>query len=363
MVEIKNLVKNYGNKNAVDDISFTIKEGEIVGFLGPNGAGKSTTMNIITGYLSATSGTVTVGGYDIFKEPLEVKRQLGFLPEQPPLYMDMTVYEYLSFVFDLKNCEFNKREHLAEVMEKVKITDVKNRLIKNLSKGYRQRVGIAQALIGSPEVIIFDEPTVGLDPKQIIEVRNLLRNLGRDHTVILSTHILQEVQAVCDRIVIINKGRIVADEQTENITRAVENSRRFQVKICGPQKEVLAMLRSRPGVSGADLLPQRDGESYTYLVESEPGVDIRKSLFYALADKGWPLIGMEASGMSLEDIFIAIVDQTEANKKSRRERRGPARRAKGAAEQDMARSILEKTEKKSGGEFSALFDEDDDLSR
>ena len=193
MVEIQNLVKNYGTKNAVDDISFTIKEGEIVGFLGPNGAGKSTTMNIITGYLSATSGTVTVGGKDIFKEPLEVKRQIGFLPEQPPLYIDMTVYEYLSFVYDLKGCTFNKKEHLKEVMEKVKVHDVQNRLIKNLSKGYKQRVGIAGAIIGNPKFIIFDEPTVGLDPVQIIEIRNLIRSLGKKHTVILSVFLLKSI--------------------------------------------------------------------------------------------------------------------------------------------------------------------------
>ncbi len=362
MIKIEHLVKNYGTNCAVDDISFEVKKGEIVGFLGPNGAGKSTTMNILTGYLSSTSGKVSIAGIDVLENPLEAKKHIGYLPEQPPLYLDMTVEEYLIFNYELKGCKLNRQKHLEEICDVVKIRDVYKRVIKNLSKGYRQRVGIAQALIGSPEVIIFDEPTVGLDPKQIIEIRNLLRNLGRDHTVILSTHILQEVQAVCDRIVIINKGRIVADEQTENITRAVENNRRFQVKICGPQKEVLAMLRSRPGVSGADLLPQRDSEAYTYLVESEPGVDIRKSLFYALAEKGWPLIGMEATGMSLEDIFIAIVDQTEANKKTRRERRGSARRAKGTAEQDMARSILEKTEKKSG-EFSALFDEDDESAR
>ena len=362
MIKIEHLVKNYGNNCAVDDISFEVKKGEIVGFLGPNGAGKSTTMNILTGYLSSTSGSVSVAGIDVLENPLEAKKHIGYLPEQPPLYLDMTVEEYLIFNYELKGCKLNRQKHLEEICDVVKIRDVYKRVIKNLSKGYRQRVGIAQALIGSPEVIIFDEPTVGLDPKQIIEVRNLLRNLGRDHTVILSTHILQEVQAVCDRIVIINKGRIVADELTENITRAVENNRRFQVKICGPQKEVLAMLRSRPGVSGADLLPQRDGEAYTYLVESDPGVDIRKSLFFALAEKGWPMIGMEASGMSLEDIFIAIVDQTGA-KKTRHERRNTGRRAKGAAEQDMARSILEKTEKKQGGEFSALFEEDDENDR
>ena len=290
MIKIEHLVKNYGSNCAVDDISFEIKKGEIVGFLGPNGAGKSTTMNILTGYLSSTTGIVEVAGINVLDEPMEAKKHIGYLPEQPPLYLDMTVEEYLIFVYNLKNCKLNRTKHLEEICEVVKIKDVYKRLIKNLSKGYRQRVGIAQALIGNPEIIIFDEPTVGLDPKQIIEVRNLLRNLGRDHTVILSTHILQEVQAVCDRIIIINKGRIVADEQTEDITRAVESNRRFRVKICGPQKEVLSMLRSKPGILHAEALGARDEDAYTFNIECEKGVDIRKSLFYSLAEKSWPLI-------------------------------------------------------------------------
>ncbi|MDY3785843.1 MAG: ATP-binding cassette domain-containing protein, partial [Eubacteriales bacterium] len=242
MLKIEHLVKNYGNICAVDDISFEIGEGEIVGFLGPNGAGKSTTMNMLTGFLSSTSGNVIINGMDILENPIEAKRLIGYLPEQPPLYLDMTVEEYLSFAYDLKGCAYNREKHLKEICEVVKITDVYKRVIRNLSKGYRQRVGIAQALVGNPPIIIFDEPTVGLDPKQIIEIRNLIRTLGKDHTVILSTHILQEVQAVCDRIIIINKGKIVADEATENITRAVQNNRRFNVKICGPQKDVFNML-------------------------------------------------------------------------------------------------------------------------
>ena len=354
MIKIEHLVKNYGANCAVDDISFEVKKGEIVGLLGPNGAGKSTTMNILTGYLSSTSGSVSVAGLDVLDNPLEAKKHIGYLPEQPPLYLDMTVEEYLIFNYNLKGCKLNRDKHLMEICDVVKIRDVYKRVIKNLSKGYRQRVGIAQALIGSPEVIIFDEPTVGLDPKQIIEVRNLLRNLGKDHTVILSTHILQEVQAVCDRIVIINKGKIVADELTENITRAVENNRRFNVKICGPQKEVLAMLRSRPSVVYAELLPQRDGDAYSYMIESEVGVDIRKSLFYTLSEKNWPLVGLEAVGMSLEDIFIAIVDQTGAGKQ-RHERK--TRRA--SAEREVAKTIMENTGKTQSGEYSALFGDDD----
>ncbi len=360
MIKIEHLVKNYGTNCAVDDISFEVKKGEIVGLLGPNGAGKSTTMNILTGYLSATSGSVSIAGFNVLDNPMEAKKHIGYLPEQPPLYMDMTVEEYLIFNYNLKGCKLNRTKHLEEICDVVKIRDVYHRVIKNLSKGYRQRVGIAQALIGSPEVIIFDEPTVGLDPKQIIEVRNLLRNLGKDHTVILSTHILQEVQAVCDRIVIINKGKIVADELTENITRAVENTRRFQVKICGPQKEVLSMLRAKPGIVFAEVLSQRDGDAYTYTIESEVGVDIRKNLFYTLAEKNWPLIGMEALGMSLEDIFIAIVDQAGGKKKyERRDSRNRTAKGRTQIEQEVATNILEKNSSKNDTEFSSLFASDD----
>ncbi len=315
MIKIDHLVKRYGNNFAVDDISFEVGEGEIVGFLGPNGAGKSTTMNILTGYLSSTSGSVSIGGIDVLENPFEAKKLIGFLPEQPPLYLDMTVNEYLEFVCELKNCKLNRQKHIAEVCNVIKISDVRHRVIKNLSKGYKQRVGIAQALIGNPKVIIFDEPTVGLDPKQIIEIRNLIRALGRDHTVILSTHILQEVQAVCDRIVIINKGKIVADEKTEDITRAVESTRRFNIKICGPQKEVLAMLKNKQGIVYAEVLAEKEGDAYTYTVESEPGVDIRKNLFYTLAERDWPMIGLEAVGMNLEDIFLKIVDKPGTAKK------------------------------------------------
>lgn len=309
MVEIKNLVKKYGPKYALDDISFNINKGEILGFLGPNGAGKSTTMNIITGYLAPTSGTVLVDGIDIFDDPIGVKKKIGFLPEQPPLYVDMTVLEYLSFVFDLKGCEFNKKKHLGEICELVKIADVKDRLIRNLSKGYRQRVGIAQALVGNPEFIIFDEPTVGLDPKQIIEIRNLMRNLGKSHTVILSTHILPEVQAICDRIVVINQGKIIADEKTPSLNNALGQSNRFHVKVSGPQKEVMALLRNIMGVTSVSVVGEREGDAFTYLVENSPNIDIRKSMFRALADKGWPMLGMEPVGAELEDIFIKLINR------------------------------------------------------
>lgn len=311
MIEITGLTKNYGTKFAIDDISFTIDKGEIVGFLGPNGAGKSTTMNILTGYLSSTSGDAKIGGIDILENPTEAKKLIGFLPEQPPLYVDMTVNEYLNFAYELKECKLNRQKHLEEIRRVTKIDDVRDRLIKNLSKGYRQRVGIAQTLIGNPPVIIFDEPTVGLDPKQIIEIRNLIRNLGKTHTVILSTHILSEVQSVCDRIIIINEGKIIADEKTENITSAIEDNRRYSVKISGPVRDVQNALRKITGVVMVDLTGERELDSYVYMIESERGVDIRKPLFYAMSEKGWPILGLEAVGMNLEEVFVKITDRTK----------------------------------------------------
>ncbi len=309
MIKIENLVKRFGDNYAVNDISFTVNDGEIVGFLGPNGAGKSTTMNMITGYMSSTSGRVTINGVDILEEPLKAKQMIGFLPELPPLYLDMTVAEYLDFIYDLKGCTFNRKKHIAEICEVVKITDVYRRIIRNLSKGYRQRVGIAQALIGNPKVIIFDEPTVGLDPKQIIDIRNLIKMLGRDHTVILSTHILSEVQAVCDRIVIINKGRIVADERTENISRVVDENRRLNVRICGPQKDILQAVRAMEGVSYVEALAEKELDATAFIIESEQGVDIRKPLFYAMAEKGWPIISLQPEGVNLEDVFMSAVNK------------------------------------------------------
>ena len=363
MIKIEHLVKNYGSHCAVDDISFEVEKGEIVGLLGPNGAGKSTTMNILTGYLSSTSGKASVAGIDILRDPIGAKKLIGYLPEQPPLYLDMTVEEYLNFNFDLKRCRLNREEHIAEVCETVKIKDVYHKVIRTLSKGYRQRVGIAQALIGRPKVIIFDEPTVGLDPKQIIEIRNLIRGLGKEHTVILSTHILQEVQAVCDRIVIINKGKIVANEKTENISNMVENNRRFNVKISGPQKEILAMLKSMSGIAYAEALAERDGDAYTYMIESDFGVDIRKKLFYQLAERNWPIIGMEALGMNLEDIFITVVDKSEerlavsASNRIKRRNRG---QEKSALEREVGVSLYEEAQRqRSESALSASLEDDE----
>lgn len=320
MIEITDVRKSYGNKHAVKGISFEVKEGEILGFLGPNGAGKSTTLNIITGYLSADSGTVKIDGTDILQNPIKAKRDIGFLPEIPPLYLEMTVLEYLNFVYDLKGCKLPRKQHLKEICEVVKIWDVANRLTKNLSKGYRQRVGIAQALIGNPKVLIFDEPTIGLDPRQIIEIRNLIRMLGKEHTIILSTHILPEVQAVCDRIVVINKGEIVANEKTEDLINAVEGSRKLVAKIVGPQEEVLKAIRALGGVKTADVIGKRDTDSVSYLIESQDRVDIRKPLFALLAGRNWPLIGLEGMELSLEDIFMRLVgkDKEKEEKKSRK---------------------------------------------
>lgn len=320
MIKVENLVKHYGVKYAVNDISFNVGDGEIVGLLGPNGAGKTTTMNILTGYLSASSGSVSIDGFDILDNAFEAKKCIGYLPETPPLYPDMTVMEYLNFVYELKSCSFNRKKHLAEICEVVKISDVKNRTIKNLSKGYRQRVGIAQALVGNPKVIILDEPTIGLDPQQIIEIRNLIRTLGRTHSVILSTHILSEVQAVCDRMVIINKGRIVANERVEDISNVVSGNRRTSAKICGPQAQVIAAVRALPGVTAVEPLAEHELDSTTYVIESQAGIDIRKPLFLLLAKNNWPLIGVEAIGLNLEDIFISLIEKSGESPKSKNKR-------------------------------------------
>ena len=324
MVKVENLVKRYGTNYALNDVSFEIGEGEIVGLLGPNGAGKSTAMNIITGYLSSTSGSVYINGVDMLEDPIAAKKLIGFLPEQPPVYPEMTVLEYLNFVYDLKGCELDRRAHLEEIIQVTKIGEVKNRLIKNLSKGNKQRVGIAQALIGDPKVVIFDEPTVGLDPKQILAVRNLLRTLAKRHTVILSTHILAEVQAVCERVIIINKGKIIADERTENIVKTIEDGYRYRYKICGPQREVEAALLKINGVKKVEIGTERDLDSYSYTIDSDGGIDARKSVFTLCASKGWQIIGIEAVGTDLESVFIRLVDRSDGllpdNTKKRKRR-------------------------------------------
>ena len=306
MIEVKNLTKRYGNHCAVDNISFHAGEGEILGFLGPNGAGKSTTMNILTGYLSATDGTVTINGYDILEHPNKAKVNIGYLPEQPPLYRDMTVKEYLDFMYDLKKCPLPRKRHLDEICKVMKIEDVYGRLIKNLSKGYQQRVGMAQALIGNPPVLILDEPTVGLDPNQVIEIRSLIKTLGKHHTVILSSHILSEIEAVADRIVIINNGKIVADDTAENLSNAMSEDRRMLVSVAGPEKEVANLIAGIKGVERVTIMANKATGVSDYAITTAEDVDIRRELFSRLAKRDWPLLSSKSLAMSLEDIFIHI---------------------------------------------------------
>ncbi|MBR5156774.1 MAG: ATP-binding cassette domain-containing protein [Clostridia bacterium] len=314
MVEIKNLTKKYGDNLAVDNISFTVSKGEILGFLGPNGAGKSTTMNILTGYLSCTDGEVKIDGYDILDNPIESKKRIGYLPEHPPLYMDMTVAEYLDFVYELKGVKEDRAEHLGKIMEAVKITDVKDRLIANLSKGYKQRVGLAQAMVGNPEVLILDEPTVGLDPKQIIEIRDVIKKLGREHTVILSSHILQEVNAICERVIIINKGRLVASDTAENLGKSISNENKFQLRVSGDERSILDALEGISGIKYIKSLGRKEAGSIDFVIEAEPNVDVRTPIFNALAQNGLPILAMQAMDLSLEDIFLEVTqNSTDVN--------------------------------------------------
>ena len=306
MIEVKNLSKSYGSKKAVDNISFTAENGEILGFLGPNGAGKSTTMNILTGYLSATSGQVLINGVDILEEPVAAKKNIGYLPEVPPLYPDMTVDEYLDFVYDLKKCRLPKRSHLGEICELTKITDVRTRVISNLSKGYRQRVGLAQALVGNPKVLILDEPTVALDPKQIIEIRSLIKKLGKNHTVILSSHILPEVQAVCDKIVVIDKGRIIADDTAENLSRSLSPDSKLSVQIEGPSKEVGALLSGISGIEEVHEGKTNDKSVTEYEISSKEGCDVRREIFKRMVARNYPILLMRNSELTLEEIFLKL---------------------------------------------------------
>lgn len=318
MIEVKNLTKQYGQKKAVDNLSFTVNDGEILGFLGPNGAGKSTTMNMLTGYISSTSGQALINGVDILDDPMKAKKDIGYLPEIPPLYLDMTVKEYLNFIYDLKKCKLPRKAHLAEVCELVKITDVYERIIRNLSKGYKQRVGLAQALIGNPPILILDEPTVGLDPKQIIEIRTLIKRLGKKHTVILSSHILSEIQAVCDHVIIINKGKIAANDTTENLTANLSADSRLIARIDGSREEILKVIKAIPGVISVLADMEREPGIYDYEIEVKDGVDIRRELFKRIVARNWVMLGLKSTEMSLEDIFLKITmgDNVEINVKS-----------------------------------------------
>lgn len=307
MIEIDNLVKKYGEHVAVDHLSLTVEPGKIYGFLGPNGAGKSTTMNIITGYLGATSGTVTINGHDIFKEPEEAKKCVGYLPEIPPLYADMTVLEYLNFVAELKKLQKSLRKrYVEEAMETTRILDVKNRMIRNLSKGYRQRVGFAQAILGYPEIIILDEPTVGLDPKQIIEIRDLIKKLGEKHTVILSSHILTEISAVCDHVFIISKGKLVASDSTENLLDQMSGAQEIELTVRSEADRAKALLEELEYVDHADLKDAKEG---SILVRAKSGNDIREEVFRLMAENHIPVLEMRTVTKSLEDVFLQITQE------------------------------------------------------
>lgn len=311
MIEVQNLSKAYGIKLAVQSLSFCVEQGEILGFLGPNGAGKSTTMNMITGYISATQGTVTIDGVDILENPSLAKSKLGYLPEQPPLYLDMTVIEYLKFVYELKKIKLPKKEHLKEITDRVKISEVSDRLIKNLSKGYRQRVGIAGAMVGNPKVLILDEPTVGLDPLQIIEIRSLIKSLGKEYTVILSSHILPEIQAVCDRVIVIHDGKLVADDTTENLSQAMLGENKLVIRVAGEQEKIKSVLATLEQMGECVCLGEIEAGSYDFRIQTVAGKDIRQALFYALADEKLPLLGLEKMTLTLEDIFLQLTSEKQ----------------------------------------------------
>jgi ABC-2 type transport system ATP-binding protein len=314
MIEVTHLVKYYGDKKAVNDISFKVEDGELVGFLGPNGAGKTTAMNVITGYLSATAGTAKINGIDILEDPIEAKKHIGYLPEQPPLYMDMSVNEYLDFICDLKGVNTKRKKHIEEVCELAGITDVYRRMIRNLSKGYKQRVGLAQALIGDPEVLILDEPTVGLDPIQIVEIRNVIKDLGKKRTVILSSHILSEVQAICERVLLINKGQIIANDTPQNLSLYVDIDRKMQIRVAGPADKVEPLLSRIPEMEKVVYQGQLETDTCDFLLEPKNKTDIRRLVFNTLAKAGYPILMFNLVNASLEDIFIRLTaDSDQSN--------------------------------------------------
>ena len=318
MIEVNNLVKRYGDHTAVDHLSFKIEKGKIYGFLGPNGAGKSTTMNMITGYIASTEGTVTIDGHDILDEPEQAKKCIGYLPEMPPLYFDMTVGEYMNFVADLKKIpKDQKKSMVEEVMEMVKITDMKNRLIKNLSKGYRQRVGLAQAILGYPEVIILDEPTVGLDPKQIIEIRDLIKSLKKKHTVILSSHILSEVSAVCDYVLIISHGKLVASDTPENLGKLAEGSNTLNLLVKGDKDHIRIALGQISDIKDIKIEDAKEEHAWNVMLSTKEDMDIREEVFFKMADAHCPILEMQSKKVSLEEIFLEL---TEDDKKKKNEK-------------------------------------------
>ena len=329
MIEVTGLTKTYGKKRGITDITFTIDEGEIVGFLGPNGAGKSTTMNVITGYLSATAGSAKIADVDVLDNPLEAKKHIGYLPEHPPLYLDMTVSEYLNFIYDIKGAKQPRKAHIDAICEMTGVGHVRDRVMNNLSKGYRQRCGLAQALVGDPDVLILDEPTVGLDPIQIIEIRNVIKGLGKNRTIILSTHILQEVSAICERVLVINNGRLVADDAPEHLSAMLTGDHKLQFRIAGPRDAVMSKLRSVDGVRNVTPTIQAEAGAWEFLVESDENVDVRKPVFSALARAGYPILMLKSQDLSLEDIFVKLTEDQPAQRtpKNKEQRRAAAAQA------------------------------------
>lgn len=312
MIEVKNLVKKYGEHIAVDDLSFTVEKGQIYGFLGPNGAGKTTTMNIMTGYIAATQGEVIINGHDIYDEPEEAKKCIGYLPEIPPLYTDMKVYEYLLFCAELKGIAKDKRiEQMEEVIKLTKLEEVEGRLIKNISKGYKQRVGLAQALLGFPEIIILDEPTVGLDPKQIIEIRDLIKSLSQSHTVILSSHILQEVSAVCDHIMIINHGKLIASDTPDNLSKLMSVSNLLEVQAKGDQDKITELLKDNTKVAEFEIVPGTEEGVWVLRIKTNSDEDLREELSYTFAQNRCPILSMQSGVMSLEEVFLELTGEGE----------------------------------------------------
>ena len=309
MIEVRNLVKKYGSHMAVNHLNFTIEKGKIYGFLGPNGAGKSTTMNMITGYIASTEGEILIDGHNILEEPEEAKKKIGYLPEIPPLYVDMTVSEYLKFVAVLKSIPKEKRSgNINEVMSTTKLQSVKDRLIKNLSKGYRQRVGLAQALLGYPEIIILDEPTVGLDPKQIIEIRDLIKSLGNKHTVILSSHILSEVSAVCDHVLIIDKGKLVASDTPENLSKVMAGANSLELTVKGKEEVIRKALDMVENIEELVYHQSMIKDACDFTVKIAGNQDMRENIFFALAEVKCPILKMQSSNMSLEEVFLKLTD-------------------------------------------------------
>ena len=312
MIEVRNLVKKYGNHVAVDHLNFTVEKGKIYGFLGPNGAGKSTTMNMITGYIASTEGDILIDGHNILEEPEKAKKCIGYLPELPPLYQDMTVMEYLKFVAELKSIPKAEIEkNISEVMSTTKLEEMKYRLIKNLSKGYKQRVGLAQALLGYPEIIILDEPTVGLDPKQIIEIRDLIKSLGEKHTVILSSHILSEVSAVCDHVLIIDRGRLVASDSPENLSKVMTGAKSLELTVKGPEEEIRKALDMVDNIEELIYHESMVKDACDFTVKIAGDQDVRENIFFALAEAKYPILKMQSTNMTLEEVFLKLTDSGE----------------------------------------------------